>query len=298
MKHLGTGLFAIGVGLCAAFGAQLSQPMYEMKKEQGQLLSYELSTLKSKYEVALKNAEGKDASSHKIPADPLTKDYTSQSAYLTALIAQHDEYVASLKRHSDAKLDALRRSWLDARRSALAQKTKIAFLEKPGPNLRLASWVTDSGAGFGAGLFFIVIGALIARRVKKAELTGSGTESGSGSISAVNVRVMVTEVAEQVGGLAERVKENQSPTIACADEIRQEIERLALSHFQPIVDARYRLQAEIGLAAFAEAFGPFSAGERNVSRAWSALVDEHWPEAVASLANAATALRMADQKLS
>jgi hypothetical protein len=223
MKHLATGIFTIGVGLCAAFGAQLSQPMYHMKKEQGQLLSYELSTLKSDYEAALKKAEGKDASSHKLPAKPLIKDYKSQSTYLSALTAQHDAYVASLKRHSDVKLEGLRRNWLDARRSALVQKTKIAFLEKPGPNVRLTSWVTDSGAGFGTGLFLMVIGALIARRVKKAELTESDADSGSDSVKTVNVRVLVTEVADQVDGLAKRAKENQSPTVACADEVRLSI---------------------------------------------------------------------------
>mgnify|MGYP001163516102 CR=1 FL=1 len=298
MKHFGTGLFTIGIGLCAAFGAQLSQPMYDMKKEQGRLLSYEQATLKSNYESALKKTVATETSNQKLKPKPRVKDYDSETAYLSALTARHNADVASMHQHSDQTLESLRKSWLAARKAALAQTAKLAFMETPGPNIRLTKWMTDSGMGFGAGFVLMVLGALIARRVKKAELTETASDSQDGLVKTINVRVLVAQVAEQVNALAEQAKANHAPTIACADEIRHTIERLAISHFQPIVDARYRLQAEIGLAAFAEAFGPFSAGERNVSRAWSALVDEHWPEAVMSLSNAAMSLRAANQKLS
>ena len=297
MKHLGTAVFSIGVGLFAAFGAQLSQPMYDMKKEQGQLLTYELSDLKKKYDDALTAERTEMAKRQPMSPEPSATDYAFEAAYLRALTAHHDGYVATLKPVGDPNLEALRRGWLKARKTALAQKAKIAFLGTPGPNERLAAWFSQSGFGFGAGLFFIVMGALIARRVKKAELTKPNATNDHDLETQIDVRLLLAEVAKEVDILAQTAQNNQSPTIACADAIRQSIERLAISHFQPIVDERYRLQAEIGLAVFADAFGPFSAGERNVSRAWSALVDEHWPEAVSSLINAAAALKVAHQKL-
>ncbi|MBV71229.1 MAG: hypothetical protein CMH52_07745, partial [Myxococcales bacterium] len=137
MKHFGTVLFTIGVGLCAAFGAQLSQPMYDMKKEQGRLLSYEQATLKSNYESALKKTVATETSNQKLKPKPRVKDYDSETAYLSALTAHLNADVASMHQHSDQTLEGLRKSWLAARKAALAQTAKLAFMETPGPNIRL-----------------------------------------------------------------------------------------------------------------------------------------------------------------
>jgi len=51
------------------------------------------------------------------------------------------------------------------------------------------------------------------------------------------------------------------------------------------------------MAGFAEIFGPLSSAERKVNRAWSALVDRHWPETQDSLDGAASDLTEAHRVL-
>ena len=61
----------------------------------------------------------------------------------------------------------------------------------------------------------------------------------------------------------------------------------------PLVDARGQLIARHGLAAFAEYFGPFSAGERNLARVWSTVTDGHSEEARKALVSAKASFEQA-----
>ena len=47
-----------------------------------------------------------------------------------------------------------------------------------------------------------------------------------------------------------------------------------------------RVQALHGIEGMAALFSPLSAGERKMNRAWAALVDRHWPEALSSVGGA------------
>ena len=60
-----------------------------------------------------------------------------------------------------------------------------------------------------------------------------------------------------------------------AAPVREALDRLQFEVITPLVDARGQLIARHGLAKFATYFGPFSGGERNLARCWSALTDGH-----------------------
>ena len=89
----------------------------------------------------------------------------------------------------------------------------------------------------------------------------------------------------------------ETATVGDAESIKQTIEALQLSHFDPMVEARYTLQNKIGLGPFADVFSPFSSGERNLNRAWATLVDEHWSESLSALGRAALSIKRADDAL-
>ena len=81
------------------------------------------------------------------------------------------------------------------------------------------------------------------------------------------------------------------------DELRYLIKNLQYDKFEPLIESRVRVEARFGVAGFAAIFGPLSAGERQLNRAWSALVDRHWGEASDSMVRSARSLRAAQEQL-
>ena len=138
----------------------------------------------------------------------------------------------------------------------------------PLPGARLAEWFLAGGAGWLLGVFLIGTGALIARRQLAAENAGEGGAAGradfSGAVAAVR-------------GEIERLKSDiaELPFDDDAAPVREALDRLQFEVITPLVDARGQLIARHGLAKFATYFGPFSGGERNLARCWSALTDGH-----------------------
>ncbi len=90
-----------------------------------------------------------------------------------------------------------------------------------------------------------------------------------------------------MAALADEMEATAEPSRADMERTKDAVHELAVARFEAIVAARTRVQARYGMAGFAELYGPFSSAERYVNRAWSALVDQHWPEAKASVARAA-----------
>ena len=60
-----------------------------------------------------------------------------------------------------------------------------------------------------------------------------------------------------------------------APQVREDLDKLQADWISRVVDARGRFMAQHGVGVFAEYFSPFSAGERQLNRAWSALADGH-----------------------
>ena len=85
------------------------------------------------------------------------------------------------------------------------------------------------------------------------------------------------------------------PMDADAASARVALDSLGADVLTPLVEGRGQLIARHGLAGFAEYFGPFSAGERNVNRAWSALTDGHSVVAREALVNALVAFEAAEK---
>ncbi|MCO4746091.1 MAG: hypothetical protein KC912_14945 [Proteobacteria bacterium] len=137
----------------------------------------------------------------------------------------------------------------------------------PDPNTRLSEWAATGGAGFGFGVLLIGLGAFLARKQQAAEAASGG---GEGDLDFPGtVALLVAEVGALVP------KADATPMDEDAPALRAAIEKLHIEHIGPLVEGRGSLIAKHGIGTFAEYFGPFSAGERNLNRAWSALTDGH-----------------------
>ncbi len=314
MKAIGIIILAVGVGICAAFGARLSDDMYDRTRLDGQIKLLQGQTDKAwadycQAREAAKLDKGECAPPEKVaekPADtPLeaaedgAEAAADDKAEAETRLPTYDEALAAEKAAlaqvgptteslSGAPKQA-RDRWLALRTQTVEPKARVASTALPGPETRLSGWFSLAGMPFLGGLALIVIGAVLGRRAAKAELS----DDKPGSDTRVDFGVAVENLAREVRALSDRANALSDPSPAERKAIHGEIEDLQLTRFAPIVEARYQLQNRIGLGGFANVFGPFSGGERWVNRAWSTLADDHWPETVRSLSRSAEQLAAA-----
>jgi len=138
----------------------------------------------------------------------------------------------------------------------------------PAPRARVAEWFGAGGAGWLVGIVLIGVGAVMARRQLAADNSGEGGTAGKADF-AQTVATVRAEVARLKGEIADLPFDDD------AVAVRDALDALQFEVILPLVDARGQLIARHGLAVFAEYFGPFSGGERNLARCWSALTDGH-----------------------
>jgi hypothetical protein len=149
----------------------------------------------------------------------------------------------------------------------------------PDPSQRLQGWWDVGGIGWGTGIGLIVLGAALARRRQHED----ATTTTDGEI-AVEMGQGLKQVLDATDAIAKQIAELPMDTDAPA--ARDALDALSFEVIGPLVDARARFAARHGLSVFTEYFGPFSAGERQLARAWSAITDGHSVVARESLGQA------------
>jgi len=158
----------------------------------------------------------------------------------------------------------------------------------PLPGARLAEWFRAGGVGWLIGVLLIGTGAWMARRQLAADNAGEGAVAGRADFPGA-VQVVRGEIERLKGEIAELPFDDD------AAAVREALDRLQFEVITPLVDARGQLIARHGLAKFATYFGPFSGGERNLARCWSALTDGHAEVAREALERAAVLFQEAEE---
>jgi len=209
----------------------------------------------------------------------------------TALEARTDVDVSSL----GAETVTLREAWIEAMRAEIEPAARAAVLERVPPAQRVTEWFADSGPLFGLGLILVVIGAVLGRVASRREATKEPT--GKDGAPARDFGELLGELRDEVAKMAEEAQANNDPTPQQHDALKARITELQQEKLEPIVESGPRLQAKHGMATFADVFGPLASAERLMNRAWSALVDSHWPEASNALERSAASLKQAQKAL-
>lgn len=202
----------------------------------------------------------------------------------TAALEEEDADPAAIAEDRTACEERALELWGGDRAVAESAKTMAdARLERAGrlePGTRLSSWLAVAWPQWAGGLVLIVAGAVLGRRAAYESATGTHHE-GPQSIGFLDgvarLRAAIDELLAEVRALEDG---------ADAPAARERIEQLETDILAPIVESRDRYKARFGIAAFAEFFGPFSGGERNMARAWSALTDGYPHVAVEALEQA------------
>jgi len=178
---------------------------------------------------------------------------------------------ASGSRLGERTATARQATWTAEQAQGPGQHKAERYLEErglPGPRVRLAQWWAVGGPGFVGGVLLILAGAVLGRRQVFAEARGDVED-----VVRVDFAVALDQVEEALIALEPVLRE--LPMGDTADVVRDRLDELQVDVIAPVVDGRGQLMARHGVATFAEYFGPFSAGERNLNRVWSTLTDGH-----------------------
>lgn len=165
---------------------------------------------------------------------------------------------------------------------AIARREAIGL---PQPAERMQQWFAVGGAGWGVGLVFILVGAVLARRQAAEDAAGTG----SSAVQLIDFEASMVKAREEVERISDMIAE--LPMDADSEAPRLALDQLGAQVLDPLVEGRGQLIAKHGLAGFASYFGPFSAAERNLNRTWSALTDGHTVVARQALRTADAALQ-------
>ncbi len=124
----------------------------------------------------------------------------------------------------------------------------------------------------GAGLVLLVVAGVLGWRQRRKDAALPASAGGNVDVPAL-IRALPSKL-QPISDAADGI------TLA---ELAERIGDLDADYFRPIADAAPLLLGPMGTERFAAVFGVYASGERLISRAWSAAVDQHRPEAVASL---------------
>jgi hypothetical protein len=140
------------------------------------------------------------------------------------------------------------------------------------------------------GVVLIALGAGLARRQLAADSAGDGEEGSAHAADfLVNIRATQSRLEQLADSIGELGMDVDAP------QAREEIDKISAELLMPVVDARGRYVARHCMGVFAEYFGLFAAGERNLARCWSALTDGHSEVARLALGIAREAFDGAEQ---
>jgi len=104
---------------------------------------------------------------------------------------------------------------------------------------------------------------------------------------------LLKSVSDQVSALHEEMVALEAPTTTDLETLKTKLEDIQKGDMARLCESGPRVQQRYGQAVFAEIFSPLSAAERKLNRMWATLVDQHWPEALASAEGAHLGLQEA-----
>lgn len=263
-------LLLVGVALAAAGGARNGAPLTEHRATVGAaaVLGGAVNQLDAAHAAHSAALDALDVARADGDAEAITGAEDAVRA-ASAGIAEARAHAAALREAGsfDGSLVVAAR---EARSAAAASSV-------PPPGQRFMDWLAVGGPLFGIGTVMVGIGAFLERREQSRRAAGTSP----GSSGAVDFPGTVRHVLAELDAYAEAIAD--LPMDGPSLDVRERMDILVDDVLTPVVEGRGQLVARHGTTTFALYFGAFSAGERNLARAWSALTDGHSVEARASL---------------
>lgn len=328
-RFIGFMMVTVGVSMAAAYGAQntpdvtdrlttLGQaevPLQMAAKARAEYCEARVTAKLPKGEcedpkkakAEKKEPESEEAKA-KAKAEGEAKAKMTPEQKRAALLAEKRAELAALKAKAEPTLEGMpaeaRQKWMEAVEKTIEPSVTAALLPPPPEGTdRLKRWAGLAGWQTLLGMILIIAGAFIARKAAHAEATAVAPSDGK-TRGPVDFGDLLRELETGVRTLhADMVADVETPASsgtargAAFEAYKKRIEAFQYDYVEPMVDSRIKVQTRFGMAGFAALFSPMSGGERNLNRAWSALVDDHWPEAINATLQSSRSLKDAVQEL-
>lgn len=180
---------------------------------------------------------------------------------------------------------------VSAEGAAVVSDTKApADTTVAGPGERLSTWAGESGLPFFGGVALIAVGAVLSRRAQAAEAAAPAAQGGGAS--AEDFGDVLRDTLDAVRSLAQQAHDRPT-TEETWTALREGIEAVQKGHLARLLASDNAVRLRFGLDGHASLFSPIAGGERKLNRAWSALVDRHHGETLASIQAAGDHLEVA-----
>ena len=286
-KWIGLLLLSIGVGLTAGFGSVLSPGFRQVTIKQAEAQFADAQVLATQAEYCDRRTKFKlPAADGCSGAEPLAGagDFSSTAALREAQLQ-------ALKANSDVLVVAVSQARIQyqlAIRKSLKRWTELEQLGTESPSARLNGWFDSGGLGFTIGLILVIVGAWISR---KAQAGSSDSDSDSNDEGTMDFGELLDRVSRVVDGLHTEMTSTAQPRVSNIENLKSRLEEIQKDELARLCASGPRAQNRYGIEGMAALFSPLSAAERKLNRAWAALVDRHWVEALASIAAAGADLR-------
>ncbi len=136
---------------------------------------------------------------------------------------------------------------------------------------RVLQWWQTAGNQFMLGMLLLVGGVVLGRIAVGREAEANGLADG------MDFSTGLARLVAAIDGIAEALRSG------ARGEVLAQLEQLQIELIAPMIDSRSVLQQQFGTTGYASVISPLSSAERLLNRAWSALVDDHAEESLASL---------------
>ena len=291
-KIIGLTVLALGIGLTAGFGSVLS-PEFRgstIKRAEATFADADVETELQAY-CELRQA-------FKLP----DRDGCGDSGPLVGagtemgIVERREAELAALKFSKEVliiEVSQARTQYRLALRKSLKRWRQLAQMGTQGPGQRLTGWLNEAGLGFGIGLVLLVAGAWICR---KSHAVGAAVD-GSKDDGLMDFGDLLESVSGSITAIAGDMEALTQPSVADLDGFKVRLEGVQKDALARLCASGPQTQARYGVEGMALLFSPLSSAERKLNRAWAAMVDRHWPEAVASVRGASLELDAARQAL-
>lgn len=153
-----------------------------------------------------------------------------------------------------------------------------------------AQWPRPAWGGVAGGLAVIGVGVALRRKAGAPSMEEVIQGDSLKPQRAGSLADALVATREGLEGLQEKAAGG-----ADLETIKKRVEELVWLGPERVGAAQEAIAAKIGFAAYAEVMAPLAASERWMNRAWSAAVDGHRPETVASIEAALHFAREAEQ---
>jgi len=277
-QWLGLILVTLGIGLTAGAGAVLAPGarVATLKRGEAHFADQEVTDARNTYcdTRAQFKAQPADGCEGDLPLVDSTAGLSPaevRQAELSALEGRPTEVLV-------LPVSQARIRYRLALRKSARRHLELEALGAMGPLERLAGWWGTTAPVFVGGLILLGLGGWISRRSNAARSPQGGQGPGAEDFLA-----LLQRVEREVEALSERMASTGHPDATALAACKARLETIQRGDLERLCASGPQVAAQLGVEGMAQIFSPLSGAERRLNRAWSAMVDRHWPEAMTSV---------------